>query len=160
MPPIRPGRIILLNGTSSSGKTSIAEQLLLMLNPPYFHMSVDAINSMRAEAGLAAAQQHQVHAHGIYDIECDTTTATPRECAIQIKDFLAREQPPTAFDRLRALLLGDLLVSSRQPRSPCHLTSYARTSMPLGSPCLARPLVESGAGLECIALAYLTAAKD
>ncbi len=50
MPPIRPGRIILLNGTSSSGKTSIAEQLLLMLNPPYFHMSVDAINSMRAEA--------------------------------------------------------------------------------------------------------------
>ncbi len=26
MPPIRPGRIILLNGTSSSGKTSIAEQ--------------------------------------------------------------------------------------------------------------------------------------
>jgi chloramphenicol 3-O phosphotransferase len=161
-----------------------------MLNPPYFHMSVDAINSMRAkvktleldadelaavlartragfhravagmaqagnnivadcvlsepwrlldcltvmadcevvfvgvrcstrelqrreggrgdrEAGLAAMQQHQVHAHGIYDIECDTTEATPEDCAILINNFLARAQLPTAFDRLRALLLGD-----------------------------------------------------
>ena len=194
MPPFRPGRVILLNGASSSGKTSIAEQLLLMLNPPYVHMSVDAINSMRAkaktlalnadelaavlartragfhravagmaqagnnivadcvlsepwrlldcltvmvdcevvfvgvrcstrelqrrerdrgdrEAGLSAMQQHQVHAHGIYDIECDTTAATPQDCAIVINDFLARAQPPTAFDRLRALLLGDTPTS-------------------------------------------------
>jgi chloramphenicol 3-O phosphotransferase len=42
------GQIIFLNGTSSSGKSSIAEQLLLVLDRPYFHMSVDAINSMRA----------------------------------------------------------------------------------------------------------------
>ena len=45
----RRGQIIFLNGTSSSGKSSIAGQLLLMLDPPHFHMSVDAINSMRAE---------------------------------------------------------------------------------------------------------------
>ena len=43
------GQIIFLNGTSSSGKSSIAEQLLLVLDRPYFHMSVDAINSMRAK---------------------------------------------------------------------------------------------------------------
>lgn len=43
------GQIILLNGTSSSGKTSIAEQLLQVLETPYFHMGVDAINSMRAK---------------------------------------------------------------------------------------------------------------
>lgn len=46
----RSGRIIFLNGTSSSGKTSIAEQLLLGLDCPYFHMNVDAINGMRAKA--------------------------------------------------------------------------------------------------------------
>jgi len=43
------GQIIFLNGTSSSGKTSIAEALLPLLAPPYFHLSVDAINSMRAK---------------------------------------------------------------------------------------------------------------
>jgi chloramphenicol 3-O phosphotransferase len=181
----RPGRIILLNGASSSGKTSIAEQLLLMLDPPHFHMSVDAINGMRAKAktldldpaelpgvlartragfhravagmaqagndivadyvfsepwrlrdclsvlaglevvfvgvhcapdelvrrerargdreqGLAAAQEQQVHAHGRYDIELDTTCTTPHDCATLIRDFLARDDRPTAFDRLRA----------------------------------------------------------
>jgi hypothetical protein len=39
VPPDRPGRIILLNETSSSGKTSIAEELLLILDPPHFHMA-------------------------------------------------------------------------------------------------------------------------
>ncbi|MDQ2790825.1 MAG: chloramphenicol phosphotransferase CPT family protein [Actinomycetota bacterium] len=43
------GQIIFLNGTSSSGKTSIAEALLPLLAPPYFHLSVDAINSLRAK---------------------------------------------------------------------------------------------------------------
>lgn len=186
-PSDRIGRVVLLNGASSSGKTSIAEQLLLMLDPPHFHMSVDAINAMRAKAktlaldpaelpgvlartragfhravagmaqagndivadyvfsepwrlrdclsvlagvhvafvgvhcapgelerrervrgdreqGLAAAQQRQVHRHGLYDIEVDTTRTTPHDCAILIRDFLARGHPPTAFDRLRAAL--------------------------------------------------------
>ncbi|MGA3153796.1 MAG: hypothetical protein ACLPN6_14310 [Streptosporangiaceae bacterium] len=43
--------------------------------------------------------------------DCEVATpppaATPLECAILIKEFLARAQPPAAFDRLRALLLGD-----------------------------------------------------
>jgi chloramphenicol 3-O phosphotransferase len=184
----RRGQIIFLNGTSSSGKSSIAGQLLLMLDPPYFHMSVDAINGMRAKqktreldeaelaavlaptragfhravagmaaagndviadhvlsepwrlreclevmagyrvvfvgvrcspaelerrerergdrpSGVALAQQVQVHAHGLYDIECDTTTATPYDCAVHITDFLGTGQEPTAFGRLRSLLL-------------------------------------------------------
>jgi chloramphenicol 3-O phosphotransferase len=184
----RPGQIIFLNGTSSSGKSSIAGQLLLMLDPPHFHMSVDAINGMRAkektreldpaelaavltrtragfhravagmaqagndviadhvlsepwrlldcltvlagyrvvfvgvhcspaeldrreraradrQAGQARAQQRHVHAHGLYDIECDTTSASARDCAIQIKDYLDRGQQPTAFDQLSSRLL-------------------------------------------------------
>jgi chloramphenicol 3-O phosphotransferase len=182
-----PGRIIFLNGTSSSGKTSIAEQLLEVLEQPWFHLPVDAINAMRAkrrtmelsqagldavlartragyhravagmaaagnnvvmdyvlserwrlldclsvladfevvfvgvrcapaelarrerlrgdrEPGLAQAQQELVRAHGRYDIECDTTTTSPLDCALTIRDFLARPDPPTAFDELRTML--------------------------------------------------------
>jgi chloramphenicol 3-O phosphotransferase len=181
-----PGRIILLNGASGSGKTSVAEQLLLVLDEPWFHLPVDAINAMRARqrtlelspaeldlvlartragfhravAGLAAAgnnviadhvlserwrlldclavlegfdvvfvgvrcakeelerrtrlrgdrdldavltQHERVHAHGRYDLECDTTHASPLDCALSIKAFLALDpQPPRAFDELCA----------------------------------------------------------
>jgi chloramphenicol 3-O phosphotransferase len=133
------GQIIFLNGASSSGKTSIARELLLVLDRPYFHMSVDAINGMRArqrtlelspagldvvfvgvhcsaaeldrrerdrgdrDPGQAAGHAGQVHAHGSYDIECDTTAASPRDCAMAIKDFLTRRTGPSAFDRLRQL---------------------------------------------------------
>ncbi|GHF23898.1 chloramphenicol phosphotransferase [Streptomyces griseoluteus] len=157
-----PGRIIFLNGTSSSGKSSIARELLGLLDDGvYSHLSVDAFNAMRAqrelseeefdaalrrtrlgfhrsvaamaevgndlvvdhvlsepwrltdcltvlppedvlfvgvhcpreelerrerargdrEAGLAALQYDLVHAHGDYDLECDTSTASPRACA-------------------------------------------------------------------------------
>jgi chloramphenicol 3-O phosphotransferase len=190
MPASCPGQIIFLNGTSSSGKSSIARKLLVMLDGPYFHMSVDAVNSMRAkqktlqldpaglaavltrtragfhravagmaqagndvvadhvlsepwrlldclavmadyqvvfvgvhcsvselerrerargdrEVGQAASQRNQVHAHGIYDIECDTTAASPYDCALLIKDYLASHQPPTAFSLLRSSLLRD-----------------------------------------------------
>jgi chloramphenicol 3-O phosphotransferase len=44
-----PGRVLLLNGTSSSGKTSIARELLTLLDPPHFHCDVDAFNGMRAK---------------------------------------------------------------------------------------------------------------
>jgi chloramphenicol 3-O phosphotransferase len=183
-----PGRIILLNGASGSGKTSIAEQLLLVLDEPWFHLPVDAINAMRSrqrtlelspadlelvlartragfhravagmaaagndviadhvlserwrlldclavfaafdvvfvgvrcapaelarrerlrgdrEPGLALAQHERVHAHGRYDLECDTTNASPLDCALSIKAFLARasdRNEPRAFDELRA----------------------------------------------------------
>lgn len=48
-PTGRRGQIIFLNGTSSSGKSSIAGQLLLMLDPPHFHLPVDTFNGMRAK---------------------------------------------------------------------------------------------------------------
>lgn len=175
------GRIIFLNGTSSSGKSSIAQELLRVLDEPYFHMPVDSFHAMRSRrpiapddlpdvlhrtwrgfhravagmaaagnnvivdhvlseewrlrdclelfpapdvvlvgvrcsleelrrreqargdrpAGLAARQFEQVHSHGVYDIECDTTTADAAECARRIRGFLARRPVPTAFERLR-----------------------------------------------------------
>jgi chloramphenicol 3-O phosphotransferase len=187
--PLRTGQVLFLNGTSSSGKSSIAGQLLLVLDRPFFHMSVDAVNAMRARqrtqeldpgelvavltrtragfhravagmaqagndlvvdyvlseqwrlldcltvlAGLdvvfvgvrcseqelarrerqrgdrhpgqAAAQLRQVHSYGSYDIECDTTAATPRDCALAIKHSLDQLPATRAFDRLRTALLN------------------------------------------------------
>lgn len=175
------GLIIFLNGTSSSGKSSIAVELLRILDEPFFHLPVDAFHAMRTRQemeperlatvlhrtwrgyhraiagmaaagnnvvvdhvlseewrlrdcldlfvpqdvvfvgvhcpraelerrerergdrppGLAARQLAQVHAHGIYDVECDTSLADPRLCARRIKDFLPHRPTPTAFQRLR-----------------------------------------------------------
>ncbi|MFC9846354.1 AAA family ATPase [Streptomyces sp. NPDC060223] len=41
------GTVILLNGTSSSGKSSIARELLDVLDGTWFHMPVHAFHSMR-----------------------------------------------------------------------------------------------------------------
>ncbi|WP_406102842.1 chloramphenicol phosphotransferase CPT family protein [Streptomyces sp. NBC_01003] len=181
------GRIVFLNGTSSSGKSSIARELLDILDDGvFFHLAVDGFNAMRTmrdltqedldtalrrtrmgfhrsiaamvevgndvvvdhvlsepwrlidcltllrpadvlfvgvrcsldeltrreevrgdrPSGLAALQYDLVHRHGDYDVECDTGTASPRECAELIKEFLPRRPTPTAFTRLRARYLG------------------------------------------------------
>lgn len=189
MPDQRPGGLIIfLNGTSSSGKSSIARELLRVMDESFFHMPIDAFHAMRSDRdipdehlqaeidrtargfhravagmsaagnhvvvdhvlsrrwrlldclelfpagnvalvgvhcplpelerrermrgdrtpGLAARQFEQVHAHGLYDIECDTSTNTPGEIARQIKNALARRPTPTAFTRLKlALRAGD-----------------------------------------------------
>jgi chloramphenicol 3-O phosphotransferase len=180
--PARRGLVLFLNGTSSSGKSSIAAELLRILDEPYFHMPVDAFHAMRsatvvppdqldvvlhrtwqgfhrAVAGMAAAGNHvivdhvlsaewrlrdclsvlvpqdvvfvgvhcppeelarrerargdrpdglaarqltQVHAHGLYDLTCDTGRLDPAECARRIKQFLPRRPSPAAFERLLA----------------------------------------------------------
>ncbi|CAL9637274.1 Chloramphenicol 3-O phosphotransferase [Streptomyces sp. enrichment culture] len=174
------GRIVFLNGTSSSGKSSIARELLRVLDEPYFHMPVDSFHAMRSRreidpdelpgvlrrtwmgfhravagmaaagnnvvvdhvlseewrlldclglfdarqvvlvgvrcsleeaerrerargdrpAGLAARQFAQVHAHGLYDVECDTTTTGAADCARRISAFLPHRPFPTAFEQL------------------------------------------------------------
>lgn len=180
--PHRGGLIVFLNGTSSSGKSSIATELLRLLDEPFFHLPVDAFHAMRTRQemapdqltavlhrtwrgyhravagmaaagnnvivdhvlsekwrledcltlfdpedvvlvgvhcprdelerrerergnrppGLAARQLTQAHAHGVYDIECDTGRATAEECARRIKDFLPHRPAPTAFQTLLA----------------------------------------------------------
>jgi chloramphenicol 3-O phosphotransferase len=46
--PERRGRIILLNGVSSSGRSSIGRALLPLLPDPWFLVPVDAIGAMRS----------------------------------------------------------------------------------------------------------------
>ncbi|WBQ05790.1 chloramphenicol phosphotransferase CPT family protein [Kribbella sp. CA-293567] len=43
-----PGRVLLLNGASSSGKSSIGRALLPLLPDPWFLVPVDAISGMRS----------------------------------------------------------------------------------------------------------------
>ncbi|MBL1084506.1 AAA family ATPase [Streptomyces actinomycinicus] len=47
------GTVILLNGTSSSGKSSIARALLDTLDGTWFHVPVDAFHSMRGGTPIA-----------------------------------------------------------------------------------------------------------
>jgi chloramphenicol 3-O phosphotransferase len=47
------GRIILLNGVSSSGKSTIAVELLALLPTPFFHMAVDSFGAMRSVSRTA-----------------------------------------------------------------------------------------------------------
>jgi chloramphenicol 3-O-phosphotransferase len=44
-----PGQVVLLNGTSSSGKTTLGRQLLADFETTWFHMGVDMLGAMRAE---------------------------------------------------------------------------------------------------------------
>ncbi|MFF1820910.1 chloramphenicol phosphotransferase CPT family protein [Kribbella sp. NPDC058245] len=42
----RPGRVIVLNGTSSAGKSSIATELLDVLEDVWYHVKIDAFRRM------------------------------------------------------------------------------------------------------------------
>lgn len=189
------GSIIFLNGTSSSGKTSIAHALQNLFEVPFLHISVDdflqtlptrfvdflsgtaepsedeldklrtyfprvltgthaSIAALSSEGnnlivdyvfeqqsdlsacverlvdfsvffvgvhcslqelerregqrdrrkGLAKDQFELVHAHGLYDIEVDTTSISTAECATEIKRAFQETPEPTAFKQLRASL--------------------------------------------------------
>lgn len=50
------GRIIVINGASSSGKTSLASELLPLLPTAHFLMSVDDFNAMRARRELTGPE--------------------------------------------------------------------------------------------------------
>lgn len=44
-----PGQVVLLNGASSSGKSTLARQLLVDFTTPWFHMGIDMFGAMRAD---------------------------------------------------------------------------------------------------------------
>jgi chloramphenicol 3-O phosphotransferase len=62
MPTERRGRIILLNGASSSGKTSIGRALLRVLPDPWFLVPIDAINAMRSTSHTRDVNEDEVAA--------------------------------------------------------------------------------------------------
>ena len=52
--------------------------------------------------GTAESHFHDVHAHGVYDVEVDTSAMGPRACALRV--IAAVDRGGTAFERLRAEL--------------------------------------------------------
>ena len=50
--------------------------------------------------GQARLQYDRVHAHGVYDFEVDSGENSPEENAIQIINFLDKNNPPRAFNSL------------------------------------------------------------
>jgi len=48
------GHIIFLNGTSSSGKTSLTKKLQALSKEPYFHLSIDVYENMAPEKHLVS----------------------------------------------------------------------------------------------------------
>ncbi len=50
--------------------------------------------------GTARGHLQICHGHGDYDVEVDTATSSPRQCASKVIDFLASGKPG-AFDRIR-----------------------------------------------------------
>jgi chloramphenicol 3-O phosphotransferase len=56
--------------------------------------------------GGAAVFYHLVHAHGLYDLELDTSLATPLECARRIEEARESRRSRTAFRQLATTLAG------------------------------------------------------
>jgi len=56
------------------------------------------------EQGTARWQFDRVHAHGIYDVEVDTSSRSPTDCALQIKNALKDVHSADAFGQLRQQL--------------------------------------------------------
>lgn len=54
------GRIVLLNGTSSSGKTCLVDELLRALPTPWFRMAVDDFNAMRSRGRTHSLSEQQL----------------------------------------------------------------------------------------------------
>lgn len=56
------------------------------------------------ESGTAKRQLQTVHAHGVYDVEVDTSTLSSDQCARRIIAVLNAMPDPTAFAQIRARL--------------------------------------------------------
>jgi len=63
-------------------------------------------------SGHAKGHYHLTHAlvdaHGSYDLDIDSSLATPLECALLIKDYMESDPTPTAFHNLSDILAKDL----------------------------------------------------
>jgi chloramphenicol 3-O phosphotransferase len=51
--------------------------------------------------GTAVPQIERVHAHGVYDLEIDSTATPSSQLAAQILDAIESRESPSAFERLR-----------------------------------------------------------
>ncbi|MFF4600631.1 chloramphenicol phosphotransferase CPT family protein [Amycolatopsis sp. NPDC001319] len=106
MEPVARGRVILLNGPSSSGKSSIGQALLAILPEPWFHVPVDGINAMRStrytrELDEAGVQEMLRRTRRGYHRAVAALTSTGNDV---VMDYLLSE--PWRLDDLLVVLDG------------------------------------------------------
>ena len=77
------------------------EVIFVGVHCPLEELERREINRGDRQIGLTRYQYRQVHAHGIYDIELDTSNLTPEECASIIVEYVNSGSSPTAFEQLR-----------------------------------------------------------
>ena len=120
------GQYLAYAAWASVGNNAIVDELLI--DPRAVRLAADAMCSSRAylvgircpvdvlerreqarddrPPGVARVQTGPVHAHGLYDLEVDTSILSPMECALRIKEHLDSGPSPTAFTQLRLSRYG------------------------------------------------------
>lgn len=124
-----PGTIVVLNGAPRAGKSSIVAVIQDTFDGPWLNLGVDVARSMTPELIMERRNasppgryalatpgapvpppvqrwQDTVHVPGIYDLEVDTSAASPEECAAAIRRRLEDGAPFTAFATLAAAMDG------------------------------------------------------
>jgi chloramphenicol 3-O-phosphotransferase len=107
--------IIWLNGTSSSGKTTLRRFSVTLPRLSFrIHGSlrrvfcpIDVLEQREAargdrKVGLARYQSARVHENSEYDVEVETHELSPNQAAQKIISAPETIAPPTAFERLRS----------------------------------------------------------
>jgi chloramphenicol 3-O phosphotransferase len=59
------------------------------------------------EEGTARRQYEMVHRHGVYDVEVNTATSSPLECARQVKEELEEKREVSAFRQIRERFVSE-----------------------------------------------------
>ncbi len=96
------GNIILLNGTSSAGKTTIAQALLVGIRCPLEVAERREVERGNRARGGARTFYLLVHRHAVYDCEVDSAANTALACALEIQQRLHSYSGTRAFARLRS----------------------------------------------------------
>ena len=73
------------------------------------------------QIGMARYQYDRVHAHGIYDVEVDTSTMPLETCVETIRDYVQSGRRPIAFETLRTA------IKDREPLVGLPFSSSAST---------------------------------
>jgi len=112
---VRAGNNVVLDDVIN-GQDTLREAVDLLADDDVLFVGVHCSRVVLEERERAREERHpgiargmlaRAHAHGLYDLEIDTTATTPMECAAQIKRHLQEGPAPTAFRRLRKALSTD-----------------------------------------------------
>jgi chloramphenicol 3-O-phosphotransferase len=118
-----PGKIILLNGASSAGKSTLAGSLQAALAEPFCPLEeLERRELARGDRriGEARVDFHTAHAFCTYDLEVDSTQAVEANVRAVISAWASRQRP-SAFDRMSGLVAGPCVKaqsSAPPPRPP------------------------------------------